>query len=63
MGGKRGGFRKGAGRKKMADGEKKVPVATRLAPDVIAILRNAQMPIAQHIEEAVRAFNADGYID
>jgi hypothetical protein len=52
---KHGGARPGAGRKNNPD--KKIQISTALAPDVIAILRNGDMPIARHIEMAVRAMS------
>ena len=51
----RGGARPGAGRK--PNPNKKIRIATSLAPDVVEILHSKKMPIAQYIEMAVRDLN------
>lgn len=52
---KRGGARPGSGRKPSPN--KKIQVATRLSPEVVEILRNSDIPIAQYIELAVIGLN------
>lgn len=52
----RGGARRGAGRKPNPD--KKIKMTVALSPDVVNILRNTKIPIAQHIEKAVRFYDA-----
>lgn len=52
----RGGARPGAGRK--PNQNKKIKMTVALAPDVVNILRNTSMPIAHHIENAVREYDA-----
>lgn len=49
---KRGGTRKGAGRKP----EGKIQVSYKLAPDVVAFLRENEKPASQLIENAVRNY-------
>ena len=51
-----GGKRANSGRKPIPIAQKKIRISTSLARDVVEILRNSKLPIAQTIERAVRQY-------